>query len=76
MGHKTPPKKELTLDRTWPYILTIGGLIGFVAAFVLTIEKIELLKNPNYVPTCNISPLISCGSVMKTHQAAIFGFPN
>jgi uncharacterized membrane protein len=76
MAKKTSSKNALTLERTWPYILTIGGLIGFVAAFVLTVEKIELFKNPNYVPTCNLSPLLSCGSVMKTHQAAAFGFPN
>lgn len=69
-------KKELTLDRTWPYILTIGGVIGFVAAFELTLDKIALLNNPNFVPNCNLSPLISCGSVIKTHQAAVAGFPN
>ena len=73
---KKQTKQALTLERTWPWILTIGGLVGFVAAFILSIEKIALLKDPNYVPTCNLSPLISCGSVMKTHQAAIFGFPN
>jgi uncharacterized membrane protein len=69
-------KKPLTLDRTWPYILTIGGLIGFVAAFELTLDKIQLLMDPNFVPNCNLSPLISCGSVIKTHQAAVAGFPN
>ncbi len=62
--------------RVLPLLLTIGGIIGFLAAFVLTVEKIELLKNPNYIPTCNISPLISCGSVMKTWQASAFGFAN
>jgi len=69
-------QKEWTLERTIPWILTIGGIIGFLAAFVIAVEKIELLKNPAYVPTCNISPLISCGSVMKTWQASAFGFPN
>lgn len=69
-------KTKLTLDRTWPYILTIGGLIGFVAAFVLTLDKIELIKNPKFVPNCNISPLISCSSVMESQQAAVAGFPN
>jgi len=58
------------------YILVIGGIIGFAAAFLLTIDKIELLKNASYQPPCNISPIISCGSVMKTPQASVFGFPN
>lgn len=65
-----------TLIQTFPWILSIGGILGFFAAFILTVEKIELIINPNYVPTCNISPLISCGSVMNTWQASAFGFPN
>ena len=54
----------------------IAGVIGFIAAATLTIEKIEMLKNPAYVPTCSINPVLSCGSVMVTHQASVFGFPN
>jgi uncharacterized membrane protein len=54
----------------------IAGVIGFVAAATLTIEKIEMLKNPAYVPTCSINPVLSCGSVMVTQQASVFGFPN
>lgn len=76
MVKKTPTKKELALERTWPYILTIGGMVGFIAAFALTIEKFALLKDPSYVPSCNLSPLLSCGSVMKTEQASAFGFAN
>jgi uncharacterized membrane protein len=68
--------KSLTLQQSIGYILAICGLIGFFAAFTLTVEKMELIKNPNYIPTCNVSPLISCGSVMKTPEASIFGFAN
>ena len=57
-------------------LLIVGGLIGFIAAFDLTVEKIELLMDPNYIPSCSISPLLSCGGVMKTAQATAFGFPN
>lgn len=60
----------------YPYLLTILSLIGLLAAFVLTIEKIELIKNVAYTPSCNINPILSCGSIMKTNQAAVFGFPN
>jgi uncharacterized membrane protein len=28
------------------------------------------------VPSCNLNPVLSCGSVMVTPQAAAFGFPN
>lgn len=52
------------------------AIYGFVASFILLLDKIHILKDPNYSPPCNISPLISCGSVMTTAQADIFGFPN
>ncbi len=54
----------------------IAGITGLAAALTLTIEKIELLINPAYVPSCSINPVLSCGSVMITHQASVFGFPN
>jgi uncharacterized membrane protein len=61
----------------WLRWLYLGaGLVGLVAAATLLIEKIEILEDPSYVPPCNINPIISCGSVMTTDQAAIFGFPN
>ncbi|WLP89660.1 vitamin K epoxide reductase family protein [Gordonia sp. NB41Y] len=52
------------------------GIIGFVASSTLTIERIELLIDPNYRPSCSINPVLSCGSVMVTEQARLFGFPN
>lgn len=54
----------------------IAGVVGLTAALTLTIEKIELLINPAYVPSCSINPVLSCGSVMVTPQASAFGFPN
>lgn len=57
-------------------LLLVGGLIGLLAATVLLVEKIELLNNPDYIPTCNINPVLSCGSVMNTPQAEAFGLPN
>ena len=68
--------KKMTLNQSIGYILAICGIIGFFAAFILTVEKIELIKNPSYVPSCSISPLLSCGSVMKTPEASVFGFAN
>lgn len=54
----------------------IAGVIGLLASLTLTVEKIELLLNSSYVPSCNINPIVSCGSVMVTPQASVFGFPN
>lgn len=57
-------------------LLVVGGIVGFVAAFTLTVERFELAENPDYVPSCSFNPILSCGNVMQTDQAAVFGFPN
>ena len=54
----------------------IAGVVGLISSVTLTIEKIEILVNPAYVPSCSINPILSCGSVMITEQASAFGFPN
>lgn len=67
---------KLWFVRYMPQLLMVIAIVGFIASFVLTLDKIQLLKDPSFQPSCNISPLISCGSVMKTEQAEEFGFPN
>jgi uncharacterized membrane protein len=54
----------------------IAGAVGLLASMTLTVEKIDILLNPSYVPSCNLNPIISCGSVMVTSQASVLGFPN
>ena len=54
----------------------MAGVIGLIASGALTVEKIKILLNPSYVPSCNINPVVSCGSVMVTPQASVLGFPN
>lgn len=56
--------------------LLAAGLLGFGAAFVLAVEKYWLLTNPFYTPSCSINATVSCGPVMSSAQAAVFGFPN
>jgi uncharacterized membrane protein len=65
---------QVSRSRAW-WVL-IAGAAGFASALALTFEKIEILKNPAYVPSCSINPVLSCGSVMITPQASAFGFPN
>ena len=64
------------VPRSLGVLLAGGGAVGFLAAFVLTVERFRLAENPGYVPSCSINPVLSCGSVMRTEQAALFGFPN
>ncbi|HEX5741340.1 MAG TPA: vitamin K epoxide reductase family protein [Pilimelia sp.] len=63
-------------DRLIGWVLTVGGMLGALAAFALTVEKIALLENPAHVPSCSVNPILSCGSVMTTGQAEVFGFAN
>ncbi|WP_018254769.1 vitamin K epoxide reductase family protein [Salinispora mooreana] len=70
------PAERHFLSVVTAWILTVGGSVGLLAAATLTVEKINLLADPGYVPTCSINPILSCGSVMNTPQAAVFGFPN
>jgi uncharacterized membrane protein len=62
-----------TLSAWW---VLIAGVIGLVSSMTLTVEKIDILANPAYIPSCNINPILSCGSVMVTPQASALGFPN
>ncbi len=59
-----------------PWILLFGAILGLIASFELTVDKIQILSDPNFIPSCNINPVLSCGSVIVTEQASLFGFPN
>lgn len=72
----TKEKKVERFSRLLPWILTIGGAIGLISSFILTIDEMKILKNPGFQPACNINPIIACGSVMTSGQAHIFGIPN
>jgi len=64
------------LNRLLPWLLVICGLIGIIASLVITQDKFDLAQNHNFQPSCNLNPIISCGSVMKSPQAHAFGFMN
>jgi uncharacterized membrane protein len=57
-------------------LIVVGSILGFVASFLLTIDKIKLLKDSKFVPSCNINEILNCKSVMLSSQAEVFGFPN
>jgi uncharacterized membrane protein len=66
----------MTRRKPFALLLLVTGIVSWLAAGWLVLERLELYKNPNAVTSCDINPWISCGSVMRTSQAAIFGFPN
>jgi uncharacterized membrane protein len=75
-GSASPSLHAATVPPASAWWVLIAGVLGFIASAALTVDKIKLLLNPSYVPSCNINPIVSCGSVMATPQASAFGFPN
>jgi uncharacterized membrane protein len=76
-GDLTPDSRSrVRVPAPGAWWVLIAGVIGLAASMTLTVEKIDLLRNPSYVPSCNINPIVSCGSVMVTPQASVLGFPN
>lgn len=63
-------------SRGWGAGLVVLGAVGLAAAFTLVVERFRLLEDPSYRPSCDLNPVLSCGSVMVTDQAALLGFPN
>ncbi|MCK0438421.1 vitamin K epoxide reductase family protein [Gordonia alkaliphila] len=58
------------------WVMLVCGILGIAGSAALSIERVELFKNPAYSASCNFSPVLSCTSVMKTEQAEFLNFPN
>ena len=67
-------------QRTRPVVyavwLIIAGVIGWFAAFQLTLDKFIQLANPEADLSCNVSVMIQCGKNLDSWQGELFGFPN
>lgn len=72
----SPAVSGVPVSRASSWWVLIAGVIGLLSSATLLVEKVEMLKSPAYVPTCSINPVLSCGSVMVTPQASVFGPPN
>ena len=62
--------------RPFGLFLVLTGAVAWVASGILVLERIALYKDPDYVTSCDFNPWVSCGTVMKSTQAALLGFPN
>lgn len=56
--------------------LIVAGVIGWWAAFQLTIEKFHGLQHPDAGATCDFSVLVQCSKNLDSWQGSVFGFPN
>ncbi|MEV7193988.1 vitamin K epoxide reductase family protein [Streptomyces sp. NPDC093510] len=74
-----PPEavaREQRSGRPLGLLLVLTGAAGLLAAWVITLDKLKLMANPDFVPGCSLNPVVACGNIMKSEQAAAFGFPN
>lgn len=63
-------------SRAFAWMLVVTGAAGLLASWVITIDKFKLLEDPDFTPGCSLNPIVSCGSIMESEQASVFGFPN
>lgn len=64
--------------KTKPFLITtiVLALISLISSIQLTLEKIELWKNPNYITSCSWNPVFSCKGPMNSWQSTVFVLPN
>ncbi|WP_171165518.1 vitamin K epoxide reductase family protein [Streptomyces sp. I05A-00742] len=70
------PGAAVGAGRPLAWLLIVAGVLGLLASFEITVDKIRLAENPGYRPPCNVDAVVSCTSVMRSEQASAFGFPN
>ena len=64
------------IPRVFAIWLIVAGVIGEFAAFMLTVEKFDGLKNPGTSASCDISVFVQCTKNLDSWQGEVFGFPN
>lgn len=80
--HGRPEQPPVTAARApriplaFAITLIVSGVVGWYAAFALTLDKIAVLKDPVARLDCNISVLVQCGKNLGSWQGSVLGFPN
>jgi uncharacterized membrane protein len=70
-------KKDSNSHKASWIVLLVAASCALVAAFVLSLEKIHLMSNPDAVLSCTFNLVLNCSTVMETWQASVFwGIPN
>ena len=64
-------------DNRWIFTsMLIGAALSLLAAFVLSVEAVQLAKNPNAQLSCSVNLVLNCATVAKHPSAELLGFPN
>ncbi len=64
-------------DNRWIFTsMLVGSLLSLLASFVLSVEAIQLAKDPNASLSCSVNVVLNCATVASHPSAEMFGFPN
>lgn len=70
-------KKQIERDNKWIFgTMLIGAILSLLASFVLSIQSLELAKNPDADLACSINIVLNCSTVALHDAANLLGFPN
>lgn len=72
----THSEKKLRDDRWIFASMLVGSILSLLAAFVLSVEAVELARNPGALLSCSINIVLNCATVGLHPSAHLFGFPN
>lgn len=70
-----------TIERLRAYRKTymamlVSSVLSLFASLVLSIDAVKLAAQPTGKLSCNINSVLSCGTVAKSWQSQLLGFPN
>lgn len=64
-------------DDRWIFLsMLIGAILSLIASFVLSVEAVELARNPGAELACSINVILNCATVGLHPTSELFGFPN
>jgi uncharacterized membrane protein len=70
-------KQSIERSNKWLFSTMLGfGIVGLIVSFILSVDEIQVLKNPHAILSCSVNAVLNCSTVMQTWQAHAFGFPN
>jgi uncharacterized membrane protein len=52
------------------------AILGLIAAFALTVEKLTRAENSGQSAACDVNLLVQCSANLDSWQGSLFGFPN
>jgi uncharacterized membrane protein len=64
-------------DNRWIFTsMLVGAVFSLLASFVLSVEAIEIAKNPDAILSCSINIVLNCATVAAHPTSTFLGFPN